>query len=662
MATLAAIMGNVLEFYDFSIYAYFAPEIGKLFFPKGSPTIQVVKTFTVFAGGFLMRPVGSVVLGAVGDKYGTAAALKWSIALMTIPTVVTGLLPTYHKVGLAAPLLLTLCRLVQGLSVGGELIGALLHTADHSPPGRRGLYCGIVGVFGSVGNLIGAVVSVSMRKALTERELLSWGWRIPFLTGSVLGFVGVLLRTQTDGLRSKEEHKAKKRVKKEQKEAARAAKAAARAARPEVPYTPTASHRPPTPPSASRLAPLDQDESVDVSSPLSPTPSTASSSGEGCDIFDVDLVEAAIHKEQEDAAEEDEEEEDDEEEGEEEEEEEEEDDDEEMGNGGLEDRGETAANGQVPPSSVAVPMLPVARPLLAPAPPSVEADTDPAHGAAPLVKKRSRTKKILKKLKLKKKKKNKDGKGKRKSFLQILRDAAGTDKARFLYVVLLATLQSSQFYLHFVWVGTYLAVLARKPITSVAAFSVITVMQVLLILTGPFWGLMGDKYGGAKGRVKWLIAGIVCDIIMVPTAFSLLERGGESWAFAYAVMVGLTMGLSLGGNYHAWVTETLQDSPARVLSTSVAYNLGAMTGGCAPMLYSALSAYRFPQIAPVLPPIVYGGLVLAVFIYSRASPRGIFHVSKWEEKREQSDLEGMGGGEELKEGVEVEMAGEVAHG
>jgi MFS transporter, MHS family, proline/betaine transporter len=111
-------MGNVLEFYDFSVYAFFAPEIGQLFFPAGSPSARAVRTFTVFAGGFLMRPIGSVLLGAIGDKYGTAAALKWSIALMTIPTVVTGCLPTYAKVGMVAPFLLTVCRLLQGLSGG----------------------------------------------------------------------------------------------------------------------------------------------------------------------------------------------------------------------------------------------------------------------------------------------------------------------------------------------------------------------------------------------------------------------------------------------------------------------------------------------------------------------------------------------------------------
>ena len=95
---------------------YFAPEIGKNFFPKSQPSLRAVRTFTVFAGGFLMRPIGSLLLGAIGDRFGTAAALKWSILLMTVPTVVTGCLPTYAKVGSTATFLLTACRLLQGLS------------------------------------------------------------------------------------------------------------------------------------------------------------------------------------------------------------------------------------------------------------------------------------------------------------------------------------------------------------------------------------------------------------------------------------------------------------------------------------------------------------------------------------------------------------------
>lgn len=96
--------------------SYFAPEIGKLFFPESQPAIRAVRTFTVFAGGFLMRPIGSLLLGAIGDKFGTAAALKWSILLMTVPTVVTGCLPTYQKVGAKATFALVACRLLQGLS------------------------------------------------------------------------------------------------------------------------------------------------------------------------------------------------------------------------------------------------------------------------------------------------------------------------------------------------------------------------------------------------------------------------------------------------------------------------------------------------------------------------------------------------------------------
>jgi len=610
------------------VYAYFAPEIGKLFFPKGSPTVQAVKTFTVFAGGFLMRPVGSIVLGAVGDKYGTGAALKWSILLMTVPTVATGCLPTYAKVGIAAPLLLTLCRLLQGMSVGGELIGALLHTADHSPPEKRGFYCGVVGVFGSIGNLIGAVVSVSMRRSMSIADLLSWGWRIPFLTGSLLGLVGIFLRTRTDGLHSPEERKEKKRLKKEHKAAAKAAAAAAAAgvvaSSLPIPSVSSSSSFPPSSATISTIATSVEEDRTATITP-SPPPSSPSSSV-ASETFDVDFIEAAIVLEQEEAAAADEEED---EEGDEEEEEEGKEEVDEEGASPAE-RDKTTTITVLPLHAIPTASVPSSFPSSSSSNPQQDDTTTTTTTTTKKSSSSSSTKKLLKKLKRKKKPK-KTGKSKRKSFLQILRDGAATDKARFLHVACLAALQSGQYYLHFVWVGTYMAQLAPHPIGAAASFSVLATMQVISILTGPLWGAVGDKYGGAKNRVVWLMAGVVAGMIILPSAFSLLNQGGVGRAYTYAVISGLTMGFCLSGNYTAWVTETLKDSPARVMATSVAYNLGAMVGGCAPMLYSALSDAKFPQMAPVLPPLVYGALILCLFSFARFSPRGIFHVSKWVE-------------------------------
>jgi len=631
---------------SYSVYAYFAPEIGKLFFPKGSPNAQAVKTFTVFAGGFLMRPLGSVILGAVGDKYGTKAALKWSILLMTVPTVATGCLPTYARVGIAAPLMLTACRLLQGLSVGGELVGALLHTADHSPPEKRGFFCGVVGVFGSLGNLLGAVVSVSLRRSMSRENLLAWGWRIPFLTGSVLGLVGIYLRTKTDALRSPEERKEKKRLKMELKAANKVHEAAEKsgAASAPVPVSlPSTS-----PPSTIIATAVFVEEGRVASASPSPVPSSPCSSGAASDTFDIDFVEAAIALEQARASgcdENEDEDEDEEEEEESDEEDREERKDENLPSSGF---GNSATSTEPPLQVISSLSTPPSLPLSS-SPDSHEHNISASTQKCSSTSSATTTKKFLKKLKRKKKPK-KTGKCKRKSFLQILRDGAATDKVRFLHVAGMAALQSSLYYLHLVWVGTYMAQLARFPIGAAASFSALATMQILLILTGPLWGAAGDRFGGAKKRVVWLIAGVAAGMIILPSAFSLLSQGGETRAFTYAVIGGLTMGFCLSGNYTAWVTETLKDSPARVMATSVAYNLGAMVGGCAPMLYSVLSRDRFPQVAPVLPPLVYGAVILCVFSFARFDPRGIFHPSKWveEEKRE-------GAREEEKKEVEMEM-------
>jgi len=379
--------------------------------------------------------------------------------------------------------------------------------------------------------------------------------------------------------------------------------------------------------------------------PSSPSSSVAS------ETFDVDFIEAAIALEQEEAAAADEEDEEDEDEEDEEEEEEEEGKEEEDEEGASPaERDKTTTISVHPLHAIPTASVPSSLP---PSSSSNPQQDDTTTTTTTTTKKSSSssstTKKLLQKFKRKKKPK-KTGKSKRKSFLQILRDGAATDKARFLHVACLAALQSAQYYLHFVWVGTYMAQLAPHPIGAAASFSVLATMQVILILTGPLWGAVGDKYGGPKNRVVWLMVGVVAGIIILPNAFGLLNQGGVGRAYTYAVISGLTMGFCLSGNYTAWVTETLKDSPARVMATSVAYNLGAMVGGCAPMLYSALSDAKFPQMAPVFPPLVYGALILCLFSFARFSPRGIFHVSKWVEDEPKE-----GGVVGDKEGREVEL-------
>ena len=135
----AGAIGNVLEWYDFAVYGYFAAAIGRAFFPQEDKVAQVLAAFGIFAVGFLMRPVGGAVIGHIGDRFGRRAALTFSVAAMAIPTFLVGVLPGYQTLGVAAPILLTLLRMIQGLSVGGEYTTSIVFMVEHAPPDRRGV-------------------------------------------------------------------------------------------------------------------------------------------------------------------------------------------------------------------------------------------------------------------------------------------------------------------------------------------------------------------------------------------------------------------------------------------------------------------------------------------------------------------------------------------
>jgi len=191
---LAGTAGNLLEWFDFAVYGYFAVTIGKLFFPNEDPVAQVMAAFGVFAIGFLMRPIGGVLLGHIGDKHGRDKAMLVSIAAMAIPTFFVGLLPTYATLGLAAPILLLLLRMIQGLSVGGEYTTSIVYMVENSPAHRRGLV-GSFAVLGSVGGiLLGSAVGALLAASLSEAQLQAWGWRVPFLLGLFIGLAGIFLR------------------------------------------------------------------------------------------------------------------------------------------------------------------------------------------------------------------------------------------------------------------------------------------------------------------------------------------------------------------------------------------------------------------------------------------------------------------------------------
>jgi len=190
----AGAIGNVLEWYDFAVYGYFATAIGHAFFPKEDPVAQVLAAFGIFAVGFLMRPIGGALVGHIGDRYGRRVALTFSVAAMAIPTFLVGILPGYEVLGMLAPIALTVLRVVQGLSVGGEYTTSIVFVVEHAPPGRRGLI-GALGCCGAVGGiLLGSATGALLTAMLPADAMSAWGWRVPFLLGLLVGIAGFFLR------------------------------------------------------------------------------------------------------------------------------------------------------------------------------------------------------------------------------------------------------------------------------------------------------------------------------------------------------------------------------------------------------------------------------------------------------------------------------------
>src|SRR5215475_4784734 len=192
--TAAGMIGNVLESYDFAIYGYFAIQIGRNFFPHEDAVAQLLSAFGVFAIGYLMRPIGGVIVGHIGDRFGRRAALTFSVTAMAIPTFLIGLLPGYQTIGLMAPIGLTVLRVVQGLSVGGEYTSSMVFLVEHAPNGRRGLMGALAGAGATIGILLGSAVGAAFAAGMSTAALDAWGWRVPFLLGLVVGIAGYLLR------------------------------------------------------------------------------------------------------------------------------------------------------------------------------------------------------------------------------------------------------------------------------------------------------------------------------------------------------------------------------------------------------------------------------------------------------------------------------------
>ena len=187
---MAGLIGNVLEWFDFAVYGYFASNIGHQFFPKSDPAVQTFLTFATFALGFFARPIGSIILGRVGDRIGRRALLTLSIALMGGATLVLGCLPTYAQVGILAPILLMLMRVLQGISLGGEFTGSMVYTTEASSPLLRGLVSSSTAAGTTLGFILGSGTAYLINHTLTIDQVEAWGWRLPFI-GSIVFMIAL---------------------------------------------------------------------------------------------------------------------------------------------------------------------------------------------------------------------------------------------------------------------------------------------------------------------------------------------------------------------------------------------------------------------------------------------------------------------------------------
>lgn len=188
-------LGGALEFYDFIIFVFFAVVVGKLFFPLDMPDWLVrMQTFGIFAAGYLARPLGGIVMAHFGDLLGRKKMFTLSIFMMAVPTLIMGLLPTYAQIGVLAPFLLLLMRVIQGAAIGGEVPGAWVFVAEHVPPRHVGYACGTLTCGLTAGILLGSLMATAINTIYTPEEVIDFAWRIPFLIGGVFGLFSVFLR------------------------------------------------------------------------------------------------------------------------------------------------------------------------------------------------------------------------------------------------------------------------------------------------------------------------------------------------------------------------------------------------------------------------------------------------------------------------------------
>jgi MFS transporter, MHS family, proline/betaine transporter len=187
---LSSSLGNILEWYDFGLFTIFSSLFSRLFFPTENPHVALIATFGIFSIGFLCRPIGALLFGYLGDRVGRARTLRLSILMITLPTLLIGCIPSYQQVGVLAPILLTLVRMWQGISIGGEYGGNLIYLAESAPIRYRATFTSFASMGANIGILLAALVGIISSTLFTTEILESWGWRIPYL---ISGFICLIV-------------------------------------------------------------------------------------------------------------------------------------------------------------------------------------------------------------------------------------------------------------------------------------------------------------------------------------------------------------------------------------------------------------------------------------------------------------------------------------
>src|SRR5581483_8251512 len=192
-------IGNFMEWYDFGVYGYIATTIAQVFYPGNSVSaVHLIATFSTLAAAYVVRPLGGFIFGPLGDRIGRKRVLMITIVLMTLGTTTTGLLPGYHTIGIWAPILLVIARVFQGLSTGGEYVGAMTYIVEQAPDRIRGRVVGFLPLGNLAGFVAAGLIVTALQTWLPAHDMLTWGWRVPLLLSAPLGLVAVFMRTRLE--------------------------------------------------------------------------------------------------------------------------------------------------------------------------------------------------------------------------------------------------------------------------------------------------------------------------------------------------------------------------------------------------------------------------------------------------------------------------------